>query len=104
MSFDKGYYSKRDENGKNNQTCIEDKLDVTAYIPVKGRRNKADQEREMSAEFAAARKQHPAVESAINALESHGLDRCPDRGDENYYNAPKKLENNLRKFKKQIPH
>ncbi len=27
-----------------------------------------------------ARKQHPAIESAINALEVHGLDRCPDRG------------------------
>ena len=84
MSFDKGYYSKRDENGKNNQTRIEDELNVTAYIPVKGRRNKVDQERETSSEFAAARKQHPAVESAINALKSHGLDRCPDRGDENY--------------------
>ena len=84
MSFDKGYYSKRDENGKNNQTRIEDELNVSAYIPVKGRRNKVDQERETSSEFAAARKQHPAVESAINALESHGLDRCPDRGEENY--------------------
>lgn len=44
MSFDKGYYSKRDENGKNNQTRIEDELNVSAYIPVKGRRNKVDQE------------------------------------------------------------
>ena len=27
-----------------------------------------------------SRKQHPAVESAINALDSHGFDRCPDKG------------------------
>ncbi len=27
-----------------------------------------------------ARCQHAAVESAINALEIHGLDRCPDQG------------------------
>jgi hypothetical protein len=26
------------------------------------------------------RRQHSAVESAINALEVHGLDRCPDHG------------------------
>ena len=26
------------------------------------------------------RQQHSAVESAINALESHGLDVCPDHG------------------------
>ena len=84
MSFDKGYYSKRDKNGKNNQTRIQDELDVDAFIPVKGRRNRVDQERETSPEFAVARKQHPAVESAINALESHGLDRCPDRGEKNY--------------------
>jgi len=26
------------------------------------------------------RHQHSAVESAINALEQHGLDQCPDHG------------------------
>ncbi|MCU7903173.1 MAG: ISNCY family transposase, partial [Candidatus Thiodiazotropha sp. (ex Lucinoma aequizonata)] len=26
------------------------------------------------------RKEHSAVESAINALEHHGLDKCPDQG------------------------
>ena len=30
--------------------------------------------------FTTARRQHAAVESAINALEVHGLDRCPDHG------------------------
>ena len=30
--------------------------------------------------FISARYQHSAVESAINALEVHGLDRCLDHG------------------------
>jgi len=30
--------------------------------------------------FLRERKQHSAVESAINALDHHGLDRCPDHG------------------------
>jgi IS5 family transposase len=83
ISFDKGFYSKKDETGNNNQSNI-DKLNVTAHLPVKGRRNKEAQERESSPEFIAARKQHPAVESAINALETHGFDRCPDKGTPNF--------------------
>ncbi len=31
-------------------------------------------------EFVDLRKQHSAVESAINALEVHGLDKCLDHG------------------------
>ena len=35
-------------------------------------------------EFRLLRRAHPAVESAVNALEVHGLDQCPDHGiDEN---------------------
>ncbi|MCU7896868.1 MAG: ISNCY family transposase, partial [Candidatus Thiodiazotropha sp. (ex Lucinoma aequizonata)] len=30
--------------------------------------------------FVRLRKEHSAVESAINALEHHGLDKCPDQG------------------------
>ena len=30
--------------------------------------------------FARARRAHSGVESAINAQEVHGLDRCPDHG------------------------
>ncbi len=83
ISFDKGFYSKKDNNGNDNQVNIE-ALDVTAHLPVKGRRNKEAQKRERSTEFIAARKQHPAVESAINALQSHGFDRCPDKGTPNF--------------------
>ena len=83
MSFDKGFYSKVDNDGHNNHSRIE-ALKITAHLPVKGRRNKAAQERETKEDFIVARKQHPAVESAINALESHGFDRCPDRGITNF--------------------
>lgn len=33
-----------------------------------------------SEEFVRLRRKHSAVESEINALENHGLDRCPDHG------------------------
>ena len=36
------------------------------------------QELESSEEFQRSYDKHSAVESAINALEVHGLDRCPD--------------------------
>lgn len=35
---------------------------------------------ESSEEFREARRKHSAVESTINALENHGLDRCRDHG------------------------
>jgi hypothetical protein len=35
---------------------------------------------EESEEFVSRRRQHSAVESAINALENHGMDRCCDIG------------------------
>jgi len=38
------------------------------------------QERESSEAFVNARTQHPAIESAIHALQVHGLNRCRDRG------------------------
>jgi IS5 family transposase len=49
-------------------------------MPKKGKRNKAENEREKSPEFKHYKRKHSAVESAINALEIHGLDRCPDKG------------------------
>ncbi len=84
MSFDKGFHSKKDADGKNNRTLIED-MGIQAHLPIKGKRNKADTQRECSEEFGTARKQHPAVESAVNALGSHGLDRCPDRGEDRFH-------------------
>ena len=48
-------------------------------LPKKGRLSKKDQERQQEVVFIEGRCQHAAVESAIHALEVHGLDRCPDR-------------------------
>mgnify|MGYP000241748319 CR=1 FL=1 len=100
ISFDKGYHSKTGADGKNNRIKIEDELNIDAFIPVKGRRNKEDQARETSVKFGKARKQHPAVESGINALESHGLDRCPDRGKRNFdrYAAMGVLASNIHRL------
>lgn len=73
MSFDKGFHSPE------NQTALNDLLDVVA-LPRKGRLSQAAKVIEDSEAFRYARKKHSAVESAINALEVHGLDRCLDHG------------------------
>jgi len=46
----------------------------------KGKLSAINKEIENSEEFKEARRKHSAVESSINALENHGLDRCPDHG------------------------
>ena len=100
VSFDKGFHSKSDNEGKNNLINIEEQLHIRAYLPKKGKRNKIEQKRESNKEFIKARKQHPAVESAINALETHGLDRCPDKGEIHYkrYVAMAITSSNLHKL------
>jgi len=72
-SFDKGFHSKE------NQTALLEHLTLVA-LPRKGKRSKAAQEIEDAADFVKARRTHSAVESAINALEVHGLDVCRDHG------------------------
>ena len=72
-SFDKGFHSP------DNQTKLGTILEQVV-LPKKGKLSEKDKEREHAPEFIEARRQHPAVESAINALEVHGLDRCPDHG------------------------
>lgn len=76
-SFDQGFYSP------DNQTKLSNILDVV-ILPKKGRRSAADQERESSDAFVEGRRQHPAIESAINGLEHAGLDRCLDHGVEGF--------------------
>ena len=49
-------------------------------LPKKGRLSAKDKEIERSEEFVLSRRKHSAVESSINALENHGLDRCLDHG------------------------
>ena len=78
-SFDKGFHSP------GNQRDLKNLLDLSV-LPKKGKRNKSETDHESQDEFIKARYQHSAVESAINALEVHGLDRCPDRGLEHFNN------------------
>lgn len=72
-SFDTGFHSL------DNQSKLRALLDMVV-LPVKGRPGPQQAAFEASDEFVAARRKHAAVESAINALEVHGLDRCPDHG------------------------
>jgi IS5 family transposase len=72
-SFDCGFYSP------DNRINLRGLLGLSV-LPSKGRTPSEEAAFEASDEFVAARRQHCAVESAINALEIHGLDRCPDQG------------------------
>ena len=49
-------------------------------MPKKGKLSQVRQAQEADPEFVYLRRQHSAVESATNALEVHGLDRCLDHG------------------------
>lgn len=72
-SFDKGFYSPK------NKEKLKGLLDEV-ILPKKGKLSQKDKQTEHSQEFIEARHKHAAVESAINALENHALDRCPDHG------------------------
>jgi hypothetical protein len=73
VSMDKGFHSK------DNQVKLKQLVNVVV-VPKKGRLSAVDRARESDAEFVRLRQQHSAVESAINALEQHGLDVCRDHG------------------------
>jgi len=73
LSFDKGF------------TRTADRELLRLYVPEVvmpkcGKKNAAETERESGKTFVALRKQHSAVESEINSLEHHGLNRCLDVG------------------------
>ncbi len=72
-SFDKGFHSI------NSHVGLSELLDMLV-LPRKGKLSKMVQAIESSPEFKHLRRKHSAVESSINALENHGLDRCPDHG------------------------
>ena len=72
-SYDKGFHNAT------NREELEKVLD-TVVLPRKGRLSAQDRQREHSPAFVHARHKHSAVESAINAVENHGLDRCLDHG------------------------
>ena len=72
-SFDKGFYTPA------NKLELAKLLDKV-ILPKKGKLSEKDKQVEYSEEFIQSKHQHSAVESAINALENHSLDRCPDHG------------------------
>jgi len=77
ISFDKGFWSKPNYS--------ELSLKVKHLImPKKGKLNKEEYAREHHPEFIKRRGKHSAIESDINSLEHHGLNRCPDKGKENF--------------------
>ena len=71
ISFDKGFYSP------GNRQALTNILDHV-ILPKKGRLNIEEKNIEYSEDFIQGKRKHAAVESGINALENHGLDRCPD--------------------------
>jgi hypothetical protein len=76
-SYDKGFHNAT------NRGELETILD-RVVLPKKGKLSQHDKEREHSPEFMQARRRHSGVESAINAVENHGLDRCLDHGLERF--------------------
>lgn len=76
-SFDKGFHSPQ------NQQELSKMLNFLV-LPRKGNLNKENRAIESSEDFVEKRRQHSAVESAINAIENHGLDRCCDHGIEGF--------------------
>jgi hypothetical protein len=91
--IDKGFHSCT------NQVDLKAHLELVV-LPKKGRINKEDKTRENSDDFQVERRQHSAVESGINALEVHGLNKCPDHGIEGFkrYVALAVLARNIQKL------
>jgi len=92
-SFDKGFWSV------DNRKDLSEILDKVV-MQKKGKLSQKDREIEADPEFIQARKQHSAVESAINALQVHGLDMCPDHGVEAFerYVALSIVSRNIQKL------
>ena len=76
-SMDKGFHSPA------NQKALATVVDFPV-LPKKGKRSQAEHKREGDPEFIRLRRCHSGVESAINALEVHGLDLCRDHGIEGF--------------------
>lgn len=73
-SFDKGFYSK------DNFTALQQSGIQEVIMPKKGKLNQEEKQRESAKQFKQLRYAHSAIESNINMLEHHGLNRCADKG------------------------
>ena len=78
LSTDKGFWS-----ASNFQSCVDAGI-KNVVMPKKGKCNKTEYERQHSETFIKLRNKHSAVESNINMLEQHGLNRCRDKGKEHF--------------------
>jgi len=72
-SMDKGFHSPANQKGLAEVVAL-------PVLPKKGKCTAAERARESDPKFILLRRRHSAVESAINALEAHGLDICRDHG------------------------
>ena len=93
VSFDKGFWSPA------NYAELAPAF-KRIILPKKGRRTAEEKAREEHVEFKRAKRKHSAVESDINALGHHGLDKCPDHGIEGFkrYVAMSVLASNLHRL------
>ena len=76
-SFGRGFHSPE------NRATL-DELLIHNVLPRKRYLGKAERGREQGETFAAMRRQHPAVEPAINNLEQRGLDRVRAKGSDRF--------------------
>lgn len=77
LSVDKGFSDMADK------AELEDWI-PQVIMPKKGKRNQAEKALESDPAFKTLKNKHSAVESNINELEHRGLDRCPDRTQDNF--------------------
>ncbi len=73
LSFDKGLTRAEDRD-------LSSLYVPRVVMPKRGKKNAAETARASERKFVALRRQHSAVESDINSLEHHGLNRCLDVG------------------------
>ncbi len=77
LSSDKGF--SKAENREPLERVI-----PKVVIPKKGKLSQKDKERQSGKEWRVLANKHSAIESNINCLEHHGLNRCPDKGVHGY--------------------
>ena len=77
LSFDKGFTREADRE-------LLSLYVPTVVMPKRGKKNAVETQRESQKTFVKLRRGHSAVESQINSLEHHGLNRCLDVGLEGY--------------------
>ncbi len=76
-SFDKGFYSR--ENKVQLAELVEFPI-----LPKKGAISAKEKVMIHKPEYRKYRNKHSRIESAVNAIENHGLDRCHDHGEDGF--------------------